>query len=583
MSRPKLMRRGEQLLARLNTRAGGLAVLGATMAIAAAITFWETRGQALYADELSIFAVYRDWDLETITRSQSGHLIATTVAVYKAIWGIFGAESLVPFRIYHVALSLICAGLVYALVRPRLGPLLAVAPVLLLLFLGSGNELTATPFGSLAYISIALGLGMFLALEREDLPGDIAAAVLLALGLASYSVILAFAAGAAVMIWRRGPERRWRSAWIIAVPLLGYVVWRQFGLDSGESNVALSNFGRLPGSIAELAAAAGASLSGLFREPGGGGAFRLEWGYPVAVVLAGLVALRLRAGPPPSTRFWAYAATLAAFWVLIAINLGPLRSPDASRYQYIGVMLILLGGVELAPRIRARSWAAAGLALAFAASLLANAVALHQAAPDYRAAGNIVKATLGATEIAGPAADPEAPVFELPALPVTRDLIFPVSGYLDAVDRWGSPGYTEDQLASAFATPRETADQQLARLLGIGLDPSGQRSAGAGSPELRSVAAGSSSAASPGCFRVTPAPGAEMSAESVVPEAGLTLQAERAPALVSLKRFGDAASVDLGGVAAGASGSIAIPADLSERPWIAVVSSTRPVDLCSGA
>lgn len=542
-----------------------LLALAALMVLAGAFIFWETRGQALYADELTIFSSYRDWQPGTLLRPEFEHLILTSVVAYQGLWEAFGAESLVPTRLLHVALAEASALLVFLLVRPRVGPWAALAPAALLLMLGRAHEITATPFGILVLIGIPFCLAMFLALERDDRRGDMAACALLAAGLASISVSLAFIAGAAVIIWMRGPARRWRSAWIVAGPTVAYGIWNLLAVDPGQGRIMLDNLTRLPGSLFELAAGGSGALTGLFRDPGLELAFTPDPGYALTVLFAVLISLRLQRGPSPSPRFWAYAATLLVFWVLVTLNAGELHPLDASRYQYVSVLLMCLIAAELLPPPRLRSGATAALGVAFALSLLANAVTLHQLAPTYRAIGNVDRAILTATEIAAPAADLSQPVFALAPSPATGDLIFPARDYLDAVREYGSPGFTEAELAATFETPRRAADEQMARLLGITTIPGGVN------------------VSAPGCRTLRPDRDPAGFVSLATPPGTLTLRAGNEPAALSLRRFADGFGFELPGLAADVGGQLTIPPDLSSRRWSLSIRSADAVRVCGPA
>ena len=111
--------------------------------------------------------------------------------------------------------------------------------------------------------------------------------------------------------------------------------------------------------MADQLAAICAAITGLFRFPGSAELtdliqIRPEWGYPLALVLGGLVALHLRRAPR-SIRFWTVAGTLVVYLALVAAGLSPARAPNASRYVYMGGLLGLLlvaelGGISGGPR-----------------------------------------------------------------------------------------------------------------------------------------------------------------------------------------------------------------------------------------
>lgn len=563
---------------------GPLVLLAALMAAAAALTLWETRGQNLYADELTIFSSYRSFDPGVLLRPDGGHLILTSLLAYKTLWAIFGADSYLPIRVLHVVLSLISAGLVYALARRRIGDYAALAPTAVLLLLGSASEITATPFGALAYMGIIFGLAALLAAERGDRRGDVIACLCLIAGLCSYSIVLAFLAGVAVQVFLRGEPARRRSAWIVWVPVALYVVYRLWALRFGgtETNVSLQNIGSMPTAVFTQFAVATAGLSGLFRVPGQQGAsFDLAWGYPLSALLAVLAVMRWRRPPPLSPRFWALLATLISFWVLVSLNLGPLRTPEAPRYAYIGGLLLVLIAIELFADWRPRRLGWAALAAGLAASLSANVVALHEAAPQYRVAGQLLGANLAAAEIARDNADPEVPVLALPDLPVVRDLQIPLRDYLASAERLGSPALSPAELLTANSTPRAAADAQLVRLLELHTEPLASPPSGTGpGPEIEG--AGDGTATSVGeCAAFLPSPGATGSVIVRLPPGGMVLTAAPGPPVsIAVRRFGDSFVSPLASLAGGASARVTIPADQTSVPWRAQIGAGQKVAVC---
>ena len=81
---------------------------------------------------------------------------------------VFGIGSYLPYRLAAIILALLCAALFYSIARRRIGSLLALAPTILLLFLGSGWEELITGMRIPSLFAIASGLAAILLLERED-------------------------------------------------------------------------------------------------------------------------------------------------------------------------------------------------------------------------------------------------------------------------------------------------------------------------------------------------------------------------------------------------------------------------------
>src|SRR5262249_17352508 len=138
-------------------------------------------------------------------------------------------------------------------------------------------------------ISLSCGIGMLLALDRGDRPGDVLACVLLLISVCSTGIGLPFLVGAGFeLLWRR--ERR-RRIWVVAIPLLVYVIW---ALAYQPDPLAGHSFVAAPGFSAAAAAGALAALTGLAGDTvRTGGSSALTWGTPLAVAGAVLLGWRL--------------------------------------------------------------------------------------------------------------------------------------------------------------------------------------------------------------------------------------------------------------------------------------------------
>ena len=251
-----------------------------------------------------------------------------------------------------IAGHLLCVVLLFVYVSRRVDRFLALLAAALLLFLGPGWQNILWPFQIAWLISLACGIGMLLALDRRDRVGDVVACLLLLISICSSGIGLPFLVGAAFeLLWRR--ERR-REIWVVAIPLLVYVIW---ALAYQTDTITRHAFVEAPSFIAAAAAAALAALIGLAGDTvRSGGSSALTWGTPLAVAGAALLAWRLARIVRIPDRALTLMVTLGVFWILIAIG----RSDNIahgydSRYVYVGVLLILLLAAELAAGVRCRS------------------------------------------------------------------------------------------------------------------------------------------------------------------------------------------------------------------------------------
>ena len=536
--------------------------LAVAMVAASALILYLNRGTVFFADEFDRFASTPTRGFGEAFESHVGHLTATSNLMFSAMLGVFGADY-VAFRALGVLVVLLSAGLFYALVKRRIGALPALAPTVLLLFLGSSWEMVVIPFGFNVIFSTATGLAALLALERGDRTGDLLACGALLVSVATFSIGLAFVAGVAVSVLLR-PDRR-RRAWVFLVPALLYAAWwlgaspQDDQIPGGEPR--LSNVLLIPGYVADSLAAVLAALSGLgydFSDPLG--TVDLGWGQVLAVGAAAWLGLRIVRGNVPRS-LWSSLAIMLTLWVLGALVVGTLREPGAPRYLYAGSVAVLLVATDAVRGIR---FSRRGLALLYAIAAIGvatNIVLLREGsgfARDYSAA---VRADLAAVELASDRVDPE--FRPLQHAPLGEFFTTTADEYFAAADRYGSPAFSLPELERAGDDVREQADRTLADALGLRPRPIARGPAGSD------------------CRRLD-ARGAGTQVELELPPGGAELTAQGGgPATLSVGRFGEQASVELGSLDPERRELLAIPADSYGRPWRASVSGATSLRVCA--
>lgn len=489
------------------------------------------------------------------------HIPLAKVAIYKSLLSTFGMSSALPFRVVAISVFLLSAILLFVYLRGRIGDWAALLAGVLILFLGDAFEVLLWPVSVDYFGSVAAGLGMLIALDRDDRSGDRLACVLLTVSLAFHSIGCAFAVGALVdLALSRRP--RLGRAYVAVLPLALFALWWLGWGHSGESNLSADNLASTPEYVFDVAAAGITSLLGLATGDGTEpDQPHLIWGKIALIAGVVLVGLRLwRADRFP--RDLAIALSIAlTFWVGIALNetaeLG--RVPTASRYQYPSAVFLLLiaGSVLRGVRISGRAIATAavvtGVAIAGGVSLL-----YEEYTERWRPSTDSLRGSLAAVEISRDSLDP---AFRLIFGPT---LALPPHAYLSAVDDYGSPAYSESELSARPEPDRATADRTLASALGLRLAP---ESSARTKVECQTVQA------SPAVFTGL-----------TLLRGGFTLTNQGdADAEVLLGRFSDGLSVDLGPLAAGTSTSLTIPVDRSTRPWRLGLAGEGPVELCSTA
>lgn len=536
------------------------AVLGIAMAISIALGLWLTRGATFFLDEVTYYLASNGFDLNTLLSPHNGHLVLVPRLIYAAVFDLFGADYLV-FRLLEFFGIAVTSGLFFALARRRVGGALALGPSVLLLFLGAAWVDTLTPVGITHIYCVMAGLGALLALDRDDRLGDVLGCVLLVVAVATFSIGLAFAVGVAVGVLLRADRRR--RAWIFVIPIALYLLWYFAGprleglLFLDDNGFELKNLLLIPSFVGQAAAAVAAAVTGLsydFDQPAEGDITYYTWGVVIATVAAVALVIRLRRGRAPSS-LWVAVAALVAYWASTAVVSGRIglgATPQAGRYVYAAAVLAFLVCAE-ALRGRPASRRLIGIVLCASAFALAGNIALMRAAaPSLRGYAHSLRSQLTAIEVAQGVLKPD---YQLQTGYAKLTIPEGAGALLGAVDRNGSFAYTVPELLGQAEGDREGADATIAGAERIALGPASRAT---GSGGCQTLAAGGTATLGP--------PGVVMRTST--------------DATVTLGRFADNPTVDLGTLAGGRAYALRIPVDESTRPWRVAVSGKSPVTVC---
>jgi hypothetical protein len=131
--------------------------------------------------------------------------------------------------------------------------------------------------------------------------------------------------------------------------------------------------------------------------------------------------------------------------------------------------------------------------------------------------------------------------------------------YLAAVRAWGSPAYTEAELASSPPEARLQGDRTLKAILGLGLEPGGSLRKPCRTAQASANATGGVAIAAGEVSMEASGPGAKG---------------------VRMARFSDGLPLVVGTLRPGARASLAIPPDGSARPWRLGFEGRGPVRVC---
>jgi hypothetical protein len=544
-----------------------LLVLGALVLLAVTMLYRKGLGTTFYYDEWNLVMNRREWDVETFLRSHNEHPILLPVLVFKLLFVSVGLDSYGVYRALLLVVHVICAVLVYVLARERVSPPFAVAAAALVLFLGAAWQNLLVPFQIAFLLSVATGLGVLIALERRDLAGTAAVAVLLTASLASSGVGTAFAAAAAVHVLLR--DDRLRRLWAVALPSLLFIVWLMaYGDPTATSGgrtlteLARDNFPAAPGYAATAAAGAFGAVTGL----------GVDWGRPLAVAGFLLLGFAIAGSRALSLRFFALLAAAAVYWGLAAVFRAHVNPPTDSRYLYLGAILVLLLVLELVPRIDATPRVIVVLAVFVGAAAVANFGSVRDGSRFLQEWSRYVRAELGALELAGPGTRSDFAPDPVRAPDITA------GRYFDAVRQYGSPASSVAEIARAGEAERQSADSVLLQALGTSVRPGGDP-ARIAPPSVEANDKGRATIRG-GCVRFAPS-GGGAALGVTVPEQGLLVEATGSTAVeLRLRAFATGfAEQPFASFPAGRH-SLRIPARTGVR-WHARLTTAEPVLACS--
>lgn len=538
-------------------------ILFAVLALAVAGTLAVTWGMTFYQDTWGLLINRRDLSADALFLPHNEHLVVFPALLEMLLLRVFGMDSALPEYVL-LALSLAAtAALLFVYMRRRVGDWPALFAAIVVLTLGPAWEVLLWPFEITFIAPILFGLAMLLALERGDRRGDLAACAFLILAVGSSGLGICFIAGAAVAVLI-GPRETWlRRSYVFVIPVLLYAAWWLGWGHDAESHITLRNILASPRFVADSLAWAMQSMLGL--APAVGSAPDVSWGRALLVAAGLLLGYRLlRERPKINPGLWPILAAAMANWFLTAFNAFPGRDPSSSRYQYAGVIFVLMIVSNLLSGVRPGKKTLVALALVMALAIGPNLVALKNGEEQLARQSMLTQADTAAIEIAARTVDED---FQLTDdVSGTPSLINIYAGeYLEAVDEYGSPAYTEEELAAAPEEGRSQADIVLSQALPLM------------TRDLPGTFAGRSGE---GCVAV-PAGGEAVPDIPLAPGATRIEVAPGPPAQLNLRRFAvEEFPVPTEDVPGGSAVLLRIPRDNSDRPWHLHVEAVQEARVC---
>jgi hypothetical protein len=549
----------------------GWVLMVGVLVIAAASILWMQRGLTFIWDELPWVENAGLKGVDDFFQPYGGHLIAFPYFVYRLVLELFGIDYTAFGVVQVVGLS---AGgtMVYVYAKRRLGPILALAPATVILFLGSSWQVLLQPLVGIQFLcAVVPGLGAILVLESNDRRGDVAACALLAVAAFGFDQVLAFLVGAIVAICL---SPNWRQRiWVVAIPLTLYATWHLWATTVEPTGVHLDNIPLLPIYFVDALAAVSNALVGLTQviAPGPWTLLRLErsdigviseavvFTVLEILVVCGAVWLIRRRGPVPRT-FWPALAMLVALFAEMGLIFAPGRTAFENRYLYTGALIFLLVLVEVFKGVRTtRASVAVALALTFAATF-GNVAQFHQGRQTLDLYQKEAGAQMAVIQLAGRNGDQSfSPNVDSPEFSPGA-LWMETGPWREVVERYGSVANSIPELRGQPETIRARADAVAAKALGLQLK----------------VAEGTPTG---GCRRVAADGGEPVSFD--LPHGGAVIEPTRTTE-VALGRWGDEYPAAAGSVEGGVPALLRIPGDPAANvPWRAQLAQGGAATVCA--
>jgi hypothetical protein len=561
------------LIAFLRTPRGAWIVLAIAMALSAGLILHATQGQSFAVDEILYYGRvaekqgqlvhYAPFSPEYLLAPFNGHLPLGGRFVYETVFATFGAKYEV-FVLINIAALFACVALTFELVRRRIGTIAALAPCVVLLFLGFASEQLLWPLDFNTSASLAAGLGAVLALQRDDRRGEILACVLLAVSVATIELGLSFAVGIAAWLLLRHRVGALRRAWIVVIPVALYALWWIWARRFGQSETDAGNIHLIPETFLHGGAAVMGSLTGTNPVQPGSYVTAVTWFGRALAVAAGVILLvRIWLGKLPRT-IWVWLIVLGSYWLLLAVAARP---AEAGRYILVGSVLVVLIAAD-AVRRRISDGVAVALLLLALVALPANIAQLTEGRADDTLHHDppISQTEFAMLELARRHVDPDYVVTSDPRVAEVDGGLFigiPAGAYLDAAAHNGPFAYSLEEVREQDEGLRLIADAALVGALGLDLRPAPAPGRGAE------------------CRPVAPAPGAGSASFAVAAGRTLLRPASSKKTALWLARFADSPrSVGIDYLTAGWS-ELVVPADAAPDPWRGTVNG--PVTVCTRA
>lgn len=296
-------------------------------------------GTGFFFDEWDFLAYRRGFSLDVLLQPHNGHLVAIPNVLYSLLSSWFGIESHTPFRTLALTFHLGVAFLAAVATRRVRGDVAGIAAFVVIGLMGAGwqNIFWAFQIGFVGSIAFFLAGWLLLDPASGSFNKRRGAMVSVStLGSLLMSGVGVAALGAIVLLCLADPRRR-QLWWIPVGPAAVYGLWQ---VTHGTSSADLGSVDRLPQFALQNAGSAAGGVFGL----------DVAWGQMILGVVLFLVVRRFLRERGP---VWSFGPALmyCVFVSLATVSRSTFFEPGASRYVYLGIIVLLLTvGLGAVPR-----------------------------------------------------------------------------------------------------------------------------------------------------------------------------------------------------------------------------------------
>jgi hypothetical protein len=226
-------------------------------------------------------------------------------------------------------------------------------------------------------------------------------------------------------------------------------------------------------------------------------------------------------------------------------------------------------------RLPAGRRAAAVTVILTAMVCLASLQLMRDLLPLMREKSRLLKAEIGAVELARDTLPPEMPLDQ------SRIPDGTVGLYLRARDAYGSPAASESELAAAAPDARKLVDFLLIKGAAPALEQSPDPFTVQGDAPLHVAAQSAEVRPADSCLRISPSV-PDAAVDVVVPRSGLVVRPSRGAVEVGIRRFADEWT-PAGEVGRPQQARLTMRPDRARAPWLAQARGSEPFSVCTAA